>query len=197
MILMKKKFVGTLFLVVGNSGSGKDSIIQGAVKKYPNDLKKLYVPKRYITRLPSKTEENISISPGEFKMMFKEGKFALKWHIYGLDYGIPIVIDEKLKKGHPVVVNVSRTIIPEARERYENIKVIFIEVPFDITLKRLKERTREIGKRLKERIERARNNQQFSEADFIVNNSGLLDNAIDQFLDYVLKVVKEVKSGME
>lgn len=194
---MKKKFAGTLFLIVGNSGSGKDSLIQGAVKKYPNDLNKLYVPKRYITRPPSKTEENISVSPGEFKMMSKEGKFALKWHIYGLDYGIPIEIDERLKNGHPVAVNVSRTIAPEARKRYENIKVIFIEVPFDITLKRLKERSREIGRKLEERIERARNNQRFPGADFIVNNSGLLDDAIDQFLNYVIKCVKEVKSRME
>ncbi|MFX1493217.1 MAG: phosphonate metabolism protein/1,5-bisphosphokinase (PRPP-forming) PhnN [Promethearchaeota archaeon] len=188
---MKKKFAGTLFLVVGNSGSGKDSIIQGAVKKYPNDLNILYVPKRYITRPPSKTEENISISPEEFKIMSKEGKFALKWHIYGLDYGIPIEIDERLKNGHPVAVNVSRTIIAEARKMYKNIKIIFIEVPFDITLKRLKERTREIGKRLEERIERARNNQQFPEADFIVNNSGLLEDAINQFINYVIKCVKE------
>jgi ribose 1,5-bisphosphokinase len=188
---MMKKFAGILFLVVGNSGSGKDSIIQGAVKKYPDDLKKLYVPKRYITRPPSKTEENISVSPEEFKFMSKEGKLALEWHIYGLDYGIPIEIDDKLKNGYPVVVNVSRTIIPEATKRYENIKVIFIEVPFGITLKRLKERTREIGKRLEERVERARNNQQFPEADFIVNNSGLLDDAIDQFINYIIHCIKE------
>ncbi len=188
---MRKKFAGTLFLVVGNSGSGKDSIIQGAVKKFPNNLNKLYVPKRYITRPPSKTEENISVSPEEFRIMHKEGEFALKWHIYGLDYGIPIEIDERLKKGYPVAVNVSRTIIPEARKRYENTKIIFIEVPFDITLKRLKERTREKGKRLEERIERARNYQQFPEADFIVNNSGLLDDAVDQFLNYVIKCIKE------
>jgi ribose 1,5-bisphosphokinase len=194
--MTRKKFLGVLFLIVGNSGSGKDSIIQGAVRKYPNALN-LYVPKRYITRPPSKTEESISVSSREFKMMSNEGLFALKWHIYGLDYGIPIEIDERLKKGHPVAVNVSRTIIPEARKMYENIKVIFIEVPLDITLKRLKERSREIGRRLEERIERARNNQQFPEADFIVNNSGLLDDAIDQFLNYVIKCVKEVKSRME
>ncbi|MFX0019346.1 MAG: phosphonate metabolism protein/1,5-bisphosphokinase (PRPP-forming) PhnN [Promethearchaeota archaeon] len=194
---MRKKFTGILFLIVGNSGSGKDSIIQGAVKKYPNDLNKLYVPKRYITRDPSKTEENISISPEEFRIMSKEGKFALKWHIYGLDYGISIEIDEKLKNGQSVAVNVSRIIIPEAKKVYENTKVIFIEVPFDITLKRLKERTREIGKRLEERLERARNNQKFPEADYIIDNSGLLDDAIDQFINYVIKCIEQVKNRIE
>ncbi|TFG23408.1 MAG: hypothetical protein EU532_13535, partial [Promethearchaeota archaeon] len=58
--------------------------------------------------------------------MENENKFALKWHIYGLDYGIPVEIDEWLKKGHPVIVNVSRTIIQEAKNIYMNLKVIFI-----------------------------------------------------------------------
>jgi len=182
-----------LFLVVGNSGSGKDSIIYGATKKYPQNLKKVHVVKRYITRPSSETEDNYSITPDEFKEMEKQGKFALKWHIYHLDYGVPIEIDEWLKNDHPVLVNVSRTIVDEARENYKNIKVVFIEVPFEITLHRVKDRRRESGDLLKERIERARKLQKFPSADFIVDNSGDLDDAIDQFLNYVLEVVKENK----
>ena len=125
--------------------------------------------------------------------MEKQGKFALKWHIYHLDYGVPIEIDEWLKNDHPVLVNVSRTIVDEARENYKNIKVVFIEVPFEITLHRVKDRGRESGDLLKERIERARKLQKFPSADFIVDNSGDLDDAIDQFLNYVLEVVKENK----
>ena len=152
---MKKNFSGTLFLVVGNSGSGKDSIIYGAAKKYPQTLKKVHVVKRYITRSASETEDNYSITPYEFKEMEKQGMFALKWHIYHLDYGVPIDIDEWLKKGHPVLVNVSRTIVDEARANYRNIKVVFIEVPFEITLRRVKDRGRESGELLDMRIERA------------------------------------------
>ncbi|GAI59237.1 unnamed protein product [marine sediment metagenome] len=90
---MKKAFSGTLFLVVGNSGSGKDSIIKAVLEKYPSDLKSIHLTQRYITRLSSEDEDNISISPEEFREMSKQGKFALKWHIYGLDYGIPIEIE--------------------------------------------------------------------------------------------------------
>ena len=123
--------------------------------------------------------------------MDKIGKFALKWHIYQLNYGVPIEIDEWLKDGHPVLVNVSRTILEEAREKYENLKVVFIEVPFEITLQRVTDRGRESGELLDMRIERARANQKFPEANFVVDNSGDLDDAIDQLLNYVLKVVKE------
>ena len=191
MWLTKKNFPGTLFLVVGNSGSGKDAIIKGVSKKYPSNLKKLYIVKRFITRPPSETEDNYSITLEKFKSMEQQGKFALKWHIYDLDYGVSIEIYEWLKKGHPVVVNVSRTIIAQARELYENIKVIFIEVPFEITLQRVKERSRESGELLDERIEKAKTHQKFPSADFVVDNSGELNEAIDQFFFYIIKFVKK------
>ncbi len=187
---MKKKLLGTLFLVIGNSGSGKDSIISGAIKKYPDDLKKVHLTKRYITRPPSEFEDNYTITEEKFKEMDEQGKFALKWHIYHLDYGVPIEIDDWLKDGHPVIVNVSRTIVDEARDLYEKIKVVFIEVPFDITMQRVKNRGREKGELLDERLVRAKKNQTFPGADFIVDNSGELDNAINQFLDYLVKTVR-------
>ena len=188
---MAQKFPGTLFLVVGNSGSGKDSIISGIVKKYPSNMKKIYAPKRYITRPPSKFEDNISISLQEFSEMKKKEKFALQWHIYDLDYGISKKIEDYLKNGYPVIVNVSRTIINKAREKYENVKVVFIDVPFEITYQRIKDRKRESEDLLKERIERARLNPKFPDADFIIDNSGDLDGAINLFLNYILNIMKK------
>ena len=121
--------------------------------------------------------------------MEKEEQFALTWNIYGLYYGVSIEIDEWLKNGDLVLVNVSRTIVKNARKIYKNVKVVFIQVPLEVSVERLKRRARENQKRLEERIERARKNQTFPNADFIVDNSGLLDNAIYQFLEYLLETV--------
>ncbi len=186
---MIKNFPGKLVLVVGNSGSGKDSIMKGVKERYPSDLLSLYLTQRYITRPYSDTEDNIAVTPEDFKIMSLQGKFVLEWHIYGLDYGVPIEIDEWLKKGHPVLVNVSRSIIKKARKIYQNIVVAFIDVPFEITLKRVKERARESGIRLEERILRARRNQDIPDADFIVDNSGDLEDAINEFLSNLIYVV--------
>ena len=184
-----KDYPGTLFLIVGNSGSGKDSIIKGVVEKNGPNLKKLIRAKRYITRPSSATEDNYYITSQEFKRLANQGRFALKWHVYGLYYGIPIEIENWLKAGHSVVVNVSRTIIDEAKKKYKNTKVVFIQVPIETILKRLKNRARENKIRLEERIERAKKNQTYSEADFIVDNSGDLAEAIDQLLKYIRKIV--------
>jgi len=185
----KKNFPGLLILVVGNSGSGKDSIMKGVKERFPSELKSLYLTQRFITRPSSDTEGNIAVTPEDFKKMSLQGEFALEWHIYGLDYGVPIEIDDWMKKGHPVLVNVSRSIVKKARDIYQNILVIFIEVPFQITLKRVKERARESGRRLEERIQRAKTNQTFPDADFIVDNSGDLEDAINKFLNYLLTAV--------
>lgn len=189
-IKKKKDFPGLLILVVGNSGSGKDSIMRGVIELYPTELKELYLTQRYITRPYSDTEDYIAIKPEDFSKLALQGVFVLKWHIYGLDYGIPIEIDDWLKKGHPVLVNVSRSIIKKARSIYHNIVVVFIDAPFEITLKRIKERARESGLRLEERIQRARRNQDLPDADFIVDNSRELEIAIDQFLSYLIRVVE-------
>jgi ribose 1,5-bisphosphokinase len=178
---------------VGNSGAGKDSIISGVIANYPSTLKKIYSPRRYITREASDTEKNIHVSPEEFEELDKKGEFALKWHIYGLDYGIPVKMHTLLKKGHPVIINVSRTIVKKAKKKYKNLKVIFISVPLEITIKRLKDRGREDGEYLAERIQRAKIHQKFSEADAVINNSGDLDNAISKCLDYIIKTVKSNK----
>ena len=183
---MKKDFDGLLFLVIGNSGSGKDTLIRAVLDRYPSDRKQILTPKRYITREPSETESNISITPNEFRKLSLEGKFALEWHIYGLSYGVPLIIDEWLFSGHPVIINVSREIIQEARAKYNNVKVIFIDVPLEISIKRLKDRGRETGNQLTKRIERARTHQTYESADIIIDNSGMLESAVDTLLNYIL-----------
>ena len=186
---MKKDYPGFLILVIGNSGSGKDSIIKGAVEKYSRDKPRIHLVQRYITRPPSETENNIPITLNEFKTMEQDNQFALKWNIYSLYYGVSIEIDDWLKGGDLVLVNVSRTIVKNVRRIYKNVKVVFIQVPLEVSVERLNRRARENQKRVEERIERARKNQTFPNADFIVDNSGLLDDAINQFLEYLLETV--------
>ena len=179
----QKDFAGYLILVIGNSGSGKDSIIKETIRK--NQTLNLYSPKRYITRKPSEDENNVFLTNEEYQMKSDQGEFALEWEIYNLKYGVPIEIDDWLRKGYHTIINVSRTVVEEAKQKYQKCKVVFVEVPFHIILKRLEKRGRENEAGLKERIERAKQNMKHPSADFNIDNSGSLESAVNQFLNYV------------
>ncbi len=179
---------GTLFLLIGNSGSGKDSLIQWVLDAWPPTKPAPMVPTRIITRpLSPETEAFESISEEEFEKLSKAGAFSLQWRSYSILYGINIDIEESLARGRSVLVNVSRQIVKYTRNRFPNVKVIFVRVPFHITEARIIARGRERGIDLEERIERARQNQDFPTADHVIDNSGDLEIAGEQLLEYLLK----------
>jgi ribose 1,5-bisphosphokinase PhnN len=49
--------MGKVFLIIGNSGAGKDTVIDEVLRRFPSRHKKLQVPKRVITRQGSDTEK--------------------------------------------------------------------------------------------------------------------------------------------
>ena len=70
---------GTLILVVGPSGAGKDSIIAGAAERL-RDNPKLVFARRVITRPPEAGGENhLALSSAEFADWRNAGRFMLHW----------------------------------------------------------------------------------------------------------------------
>jgi len=182
---------GTLFLIVGNSGSGKDSIIKEIQKIWPVQKIPLRVATRYITRPPHESEPYVYLKPDIFYQLENEGHFFLTWHIYGFDYGIGKEVFQWIFEGINVVANVSRTIIPKARKKIFSVKVIFISVPYEMTISRLKKRKRESenGEEIKMRLLRAKENLTCPGADFIIENVGPLDQSVLTLRNYMLSVV--------
>ncbi len=182
---------GTLFLLVGNSGSGKDTLLKWAMGNWPKDVPPLYVPQRVITRPPSPdTEDYASVTPEDFKDREGRGDFAFFWESYGINYGVPKVIMEYLEKGLPVIVNVSRQIIDETRKRFPKVRVVFIHVPTGILMERLKKRGREGDADIERRMLRAEVNENLPGADFIVENSGTVEEGGKQLLDALIQGIK-------
>jgi ribose 1,5-bisphosphokinase len=175
-----------MFLLVGNSGSGKDSILAWAKEHWTGSKQQLLVAQRYITRPESpETEKFISVSVAEFESMEKKGEFALKWISYDMHYGVKKDIIKDLGKGHLVVVNVSRQIIDETRKKYPGVKVIFVQVPIDTIVKRIQDRGRESGDQVQARVQRAKENETLPGADFIVENTGTIEDGGKKLLAYL------------
>ena len=134
---------GTLFLVVGPSGAGKDTLIEGAREALEPGGAYVF-PRRAITRpAGAGGEDHEALSPEAFAERGAEGGFFAIWHAHGLDYGLPACISGTLESGKHVVANVSRAILAEVAERVSPAVAIEIAAPPELRARRLAGRARE------------------------------------------------------
>lgn len=138
-----------LFLVVGPSGAGKDTLLAGAMAADP----RLHWARRVITRPESAGGEPFEgATEAEFAERLAQGEFALHWDAHGLRYGVPFA---ELPQGRDVIVNGSRAAIPQALAAFPALKVIHITAPVAILADRLAARGRESRDEIAARLSRA------------------------------------------
>lgn len=146
---------GCLVLVVGPSGAGKDSILDGARTELAGDPRFLFV-RREITRpADAGGESHTSVSWEQFRARAVDGTYALAWEAHGCGYGVPTSPLRDLARGRSAIVNVSRGIIASARTRFSPVRVVHISVPERILAERLSARGREDSNQIALRLERA------------------------------------------
>ena len=145
---------GTLFLVVGPSGAGKDSVIAWCRARFAGDGSIVF-PRRAVTRrLTDATEDHDTLSEDAYAARVAEAGFALHWRAHGLGYGIPASIAGDLAAGRSVVVNVSRAVGAEARRRFAPVTIVSVTVPADLLAARLRHRRRESEAEIAARLAR-------------------------------------------
>lgn len=145
---------GTLVLVVGPSGSGKDTLIDGAVAALGPEAP-LRVARRVITRpVTAGGEVHEAVTEAAFLARARAGAFALSWAAHGLHYGIPADIADDLARGVCVLANVSRTVLADAAARFP-VAVVEVTAPPAVLAARLMARGREDGPDVTRRLSRA------------------------------------------
>jgi ribose 1,5-bisphosphokinase len=142
---------GLLVLVVGPSGSGKDTLLGGAAARLAADPRFAF-SRRTVTRTAADEDHETIDVPG-FLARLRAGKFVLHWEAHGLHYGIPAAALEPLAQGGIVVANVSRSIILEAAQRFP-VVVVEITAPESLRALRLANRGRENSGAIAERLSR-------------------------------------------
>lgn len=177
---------GTLILVVGPSGVGKDSIIAGAADRL-RDGPRIIFARRLITR-PAEAggEDHIFVSPADFAQRREAGELMLHWSAHGLDYGLPGELAAALEAGRSAVANVSRGVVAEARERFAPTTVIAIAASPETLAARLAGRGRESASDIDSRLQRA---GAAIEADVIIDNDGPLDTAVERFVTVLRQAI--------
>lgn len=174
---------GTLILVVGPSGAGKDTLIEGGRRALAGNPRFVF-PCRVITRAAEAGgETHEAVTSTEFAAAEAAGAFALAWRAHGLRYGIRREIDAELAAGRHVIVNVSRSIIPAARSRYRPLAIVEVTAPVEVLAQRLAARGRESAADIAERIERSDAVSVEGPGVTRIATVGTVEESLRQFLD--------------
>ncbi len=173
---------GTLFLVVGASAAGKDTLIDAARAARPD----IIFPRRVVVQpdadSPRIGEAVDAVSPGRFDEMAASGAFALWWHAHGLGYGVPAQVSSDLAAGRDVMVNVSRTVIDEARRTFAPLRILVVTASVETRAKRLAARGRETPEEIESRLRRGAMTAPEGPDVITIHNDGAPEPAIEAFL---------------
>jgi len=143
---------GRLFIVVGPSGVGKDTLLAGVTAANPT----LHWARRVITRAEVAGGEPFdAVTPPVFAARLQAGEFALHWQAHGLSYGVPQAQIAPLDAGRDVLVNGSRAALLAARAAFPKLVVICLTAPPAVLAERLAARGRESRADIDARLQRA------------------------------------------
>ena len=130
-----------LFLIVGPSGAGKDTLLALARQRLAG--KGFRFARRAITRPADVGDEgHLAVERADFERVRHAGGYALWWEAHGLLYGIPVDIENDLRAGRNVVASVSRAVLEFADSRY-CVRILEVFAPPEILAGRLAGRARE------------------------------------------------------
>jgi ribose 1,5-bisphosphokinase len=144
---------GRLVLVVGPSGAGKDTLL-GLARAACAEDRNIVFPRRVVTREASAFEDNAHVSHDAFERALAEDAYAMHWEAHGHRYGLPRSIDEEIRAGRTVIVNVSRTVIGAMRRAYADVVVVSITAPPLVLAERIAMRSRGSDGRIEQRLGR-------------------------------------------
>lgn len=145
---------GTLYLIVGPSGAGKDTLIDGARAALAENSDYVFA-RRVITRpADAGGEDHQAATDDEFNTRDQSGGFMISWRAHGLSYGLEKSLEDDLAQGRNVVANVSRAILPDIVDRFPSHRIVEITASPEILAERLARRGRESASEITERLAR-------------------------------------------
>lgn len=183
-LIQPKPRLGKLVAIVGPSGAGKDTLIDAARLRFA-DHSGLIFPRRIITREANSAEDHDTLSEERFTQLEAEGAFSLSWRAHGLSYALPMAVRLATETGRHAVCNLSRSSLPEARQRFAGLSVVLVTAPAEIIAQRLAARGRESAEMIRARLARKIDREDTLAPDLIIRNDGPVEAAIDRLIAHL------------
>lgn len=180
------------FYIMGPSGSGKDSVIEGLCDYFADQVSR---PPRYITRILSSddAEQHNVIAPEIFKELQDKDCFSLSWQANGYRYAYDKQWLNDLDEQKIVLLNGSREYWPDAQEKFSDLLVpIALDLDSDIQRSRLEGRARETQSEIEQRIMRSESfqSQMLSHKILQLNANQPLSKVIEDGIQLIINIRK-------
>jgi len=177
---------GILIVVVGPSGSGKDTLLSSAERYFSTNQRVQFV-RRSITRpCDPKSEIHETESEASFLQRQQRGDFSIWWRANGLYYGLPSSIHKDLERGQLLIANGSRAAIDDFRLTFPSLAIVSITVSAAALATRLRNRGRESAEQIESRLQRTSQIGELSGGDVTtIDNSGERAVAMSAFIALV------------
>ena len=174
---------GLLVVVVGASGTGKDSLLAAARDAFA-DAPDVHFVERVITRPPDDEHEpHTSVTTEDFERLSARGELVVEWAAHGLRYGVPASALAAFRAGRLVVLNGSREALPRIGAAFPRREVVHVTVSRDILERRLRARGRETEAAIERRLARKIDPAVFGAPVWRLDNDGTLAAAAARFVD--------------
>jgi thymidine phosphorylase len=178
---------GVFFFVVGPSGAGKDSLIEGA-RRVPGPF---VFARRVITRPEgSPGEDHDALDETSFEELDRQGGFLITWTAHGLRYGLRSDLLDVLAQGRHIVANGSRGMIAELSVRVPRLVVIEVTAPVDVLAARILARGRETPEQVHLRVTRQVEPTGVDVETLKVSNDGTLAQGVERFIAALQRAVQ-------
>lgn len=162
---------GTLVLVVGASGVGKDTLIDHARRILAGDPRFVFATRTITRPADAGGEAHAAMDAAEFALAEARGDFALTWRAHGLAYGVPRMVLDHIAAGDTVIVNASRGAVAAAHRLAPKVEVVHVTAPPEALAGRLAHRGREDATAIALRLAREMASDQISGAIEIRNDT--------------------------
>ena len=96
--------------------------------------------------------------------------------------------NDRIRNGHAVIFNASRTVVPFVYAHYSNVHVILIDAPKDVRAARIAARGRETHEQTEARLSRAVRGFDDSSADFVIQNIGTVETGVTRFVSILNEI---------
>lgn len=178
---------GRLIGVVGPSGVGKDTIMEGLVAARPG----MGIARRDITRTPGLGGEAYRpVTRETFDRGKSDGAYCLSWEAHDLFYGIPVTVLDEVRAGTEVLVNLSRGVLADAAKLGVGFCVLNITAQPRTLAARLKGRGRESEPEIARRLQR----RQVAYPDHVTVHDIPNDGEVGEAIDLALAALDKVEA---